>query len=400
MISEGTSKTKYAPGPGMVVAAAFIGPGTVTMCIMAGYQAGFLLLWVMLLSTLVTMLLQEMSARVGVVTQLGLVENVKLHFAKSYRMVALLLILLAVVLGNAAYEAGNISGAVMGLQWWRPDWTPAGPLVIGALAFGLLWRGSQQLIGQIFTALVAVMSLSFLVSAVLTKPDIPALLSGLLFPRVAGQDWLLILGLMGTTIVPYNLFLHAALARDRWKSASDLKAARKDTIIGVGIGGAISMGIIVCGAAIPSGQSALTAPDLAQALTPLYGAGARVLLSVGLFAAGITSAITAPLAAALVASACFGWSQQLTDWRFRSVWIFILSFGVAMASAGYKPVPLIQTAQVANAVVLPVSVVVLLILGGGAWMGRFRNPLWINVAGIFVVLMVMILSVKSMWALL
>lgn len=400
MIHEGTSKTKYAPGPGMVVAAAFIGPGTVTMCVMAGYQAGFLLLWVMLFSTLVTMLLQEMSARVGVVTQLGLVENVKVHFAKSYRMVALVLILLAVVMGNAAYEAGNISGAVMGVALWNAGWTEAGTWAIGGLAFVLLWQGSQRLIGQIFTTLVAVMSLSFLVAAILTKPDLRALFSGLLIPRLDGQHWLLVLGLMGTTIVPYNLFLHAALARERWKCASDLKAARMDSLIGVGVGGVISMSVIVCGAALPTEQTGLTPADLAGALVPLYGAAAQYLLAVGLFAAGITSAITAPLAAALVATACFGWSRQMTSWRFRSVWIAILGFGVGMASAGYRPVPLIQMAQVANAIVLPIAVVVLLFLSSGQWMGRFRNPVWINVVGIFVVLMVMVLALKSMWILL
>ena len=105
-------------GPGAMVAAAFIGPGTVTVCTLAGVDFGYGLLWAMLLSVLATMVLQEMAARVGLVTGQGLTHVLReqLHNRPWSRAIVLLLILCAVVVGNAAYEAGNISGGRLGLE--------------------------------------------------------------------------------------------------------------------------------------------------------------------------------------------------------------------------------------------------------------------------------------------
>ena len=104
-------------GPGTLVAAAFIGPGTVTICTIAGVNFGFNLLWAMLLSVIATVVLQEMAARLGVISQKGLSEvireEIKIPFVKHF---VTLLILGAIVVGNAAYEAGNISGGILGLE--------------------------------------------------------------------------------------------------------------------------------------------------------------------------------------------------------------------------------------------------------------------------------------------
>ena len=94
--------------------------------------------------------------------------------------------------------------------------------------------------------------------------------------------------------------------------------------------------------------------DLARGLEPLYGSLARYGLGVGLFAAGITSAITAPLAAAFVARQCFGWLPNRKDWRFRTVWILVLMFGIGTLSLEFRPLEVIFFAQVANGILLPV----------------------------------------------
>ena len=103
-------------GPGTLVAAAFIGPGTVTVCTLAGVKFGFTLLWAMVLSIVATIVLQEMAARLGIVYGKGLAATVKSEIENPIaRSLAILLILTAILLGNAAYEAGNISGGVLGL---------------------------------------------------------------------------------------------------------------------------------------------------------------------------------------------------------------------------------------------------------------------------------------------
>jgi len=104
-------------GPGPLVAAAFIGPGTVTLCTLAGVNFGFALLWAMVLSIVATVVLQEMSARLGVIAQKGLSEIIRTEISNPlFKGLAILLILSAIVIGNAAYEAGNISGGVLGLE--------------------------------------------------------------------------------------------------------------------------------------------------------------------------------------------------------------------------------------------------------------------------------------------
>lgn len=104
-------------GPGPLVAAAFIGPGTVTVCTLAGVGFGFTLLWAMVLSIIATVVLQEMSARLGIITQKGLAEVILTEIHNPvFKVLTILLIFSAIVFGNAAYEAGNISGGVLGLE--------------------------------------------------------------------------------------------------------------------------------------------------------------------------------------------------------------------------------------------------------------------------------------------
>ncbi len=104
-------------GPGVLIAAAFIGPGTVTVCTIAGVTFGFTLLWAMILSIVATIVLQEMAARIGLVSNKGLATVIREQIPdKAARIFAVLLMLSAIAIGNAAYEAGNISGGVLGLE--------------------------------------------------------------------------------------------------------------------------------------------------------------------------------------------------------------------------------------------------------------------------------------------
>ena len=104
-------------GPGALITAAFIGPGTLTVCTIAGVNFGYEILWALLISIVATIVLQEMAARLGVVTQKGLTTAVREELTNPlFRFFALALIVSAIIIGNAAYEAGNISGSVLGLS--------------------------------------------------------------------------------------------------------------------------------------------------------------------------------------------------------------------------------------------------------------------------------------------
>ncbi|MEN8799845.1 MAG: Nramp family divalent metal transporter [Flavobacteriaceae bacterium] len=386
-------------GPGILVAAAFIGPGTITICTLAGVNFGYALLWAMLLSVVATVVLQEMAARLGIVTQKGLTSLLREEIPnRLIRTMVLGIILAAIVIGNTAYEAGNISGATLGLEaLFGSGGLAYYPWIIGGLAFALLFIGSYKVLEKTFITLVGLMSLSFVITAILTNASITGILKGLFTPEIPSGSLLTIVALIGTTVVPYNLFLHASLVREKWSSVSDLSKARKDTLFSVMLGGFVSMAVIIAATAIPKDEIS-NALDMAKSLEPLYGNAASVFMGIGLFAAGITSSITAPLAAAYVVNNCFGWNATMKDPRFRMVWMIVLLIGAGSLSLQIRPIEIIQFAQVANGLLLPLIAVTLLwMINRKELMGINKNALWQNVLSLVIIGIVFLLGIKSIF---
>lgn len=385
-------------GPGVLVAAAFVGPGTITVCTLAGVRFGYTLIWAVLLSVLATMILQEMAGRIGVVSQNGLVDVIKEELKVKWIKNAIIGIVLgAILIGNAAYEAGNIGGATLGLEglFGQKGLTSFYPLIIGVFAFLLLWFSSYKTLEKIFVGLVGVMGICFVVSAILTKPSISEIIKGTFVPGLPEDSLLMVIALVGTTAVPYNLFLHASLAKEKWKSKNELKAVKWDTIISIALGGLVSMAILITASAAPL-QDVTNVMDMAKGLEPLFGKSAIYFMGVGLLAAGVTSAITAPLAAAFVASSCFGWDKGMGNRKFKLVWSLVLFFGVFSLSFNIKPIQIIQFAQIANGILLPVMAMLLLwIVNKNSIMGNHKNSFLQNIFGFIIVGFAIFLGTKS-----
>ncbi len=392
-------------GPGILVAAAFIGPGTVTVCTQAGANYGYALLWAMLLSIVATLVLQEMAARLGLITQKGLAKIINEQLTSpAIRVAGLTLILSAIAIGNAAYEAGNISGGVLGFEAldiaWQLDFgglkLNAWSILIGLMAFGLLYVGNYKFLERYLVALVVLMSIAFLTTAIAIKPDFTAIVKGLVTPNLPKGSLLTLVALIGTTIVPYNLFLHASLVAQKWNGADKLSLVKRDTIVAIIFGGMVSMTIIICAAAI--NQEVKNGSDLALSLAPIFGNYAKYLIGIGLISAGLTSAITAPLAAAFVVQGCLGWARDMKSWKFRAVWIFILILGILFSSIGYAPVEIIKFAQVANGILLPVIATYLLwMVNKKELLGNYVNSRWQNILAIGIVGITLILGLRSIF---
>ncbi len=362
-----------------VIAAAFIGPGTVTTAARAGSDFGFALAWALLFSTVACLVLQEASGRITVLTGKELGEAIRMRFFSERWTGSIPGVLAAgVVLGCAAYEAGNLLGGVAGLRL-VVDVPPApATIACGLVAAALLATGNTRWIARSLGALVAVMGIAFLVTAVRLGPDLGALVTGLLVPRMPAGSMVLVLGLVGTTVVPYNLFLGSALARDH-----DLGEMRWGLALAIVGGGLISLGVLVVGTALGGG---LAYERLAAVLSDRLGPGADWSLAVGLFGAGLTSAVTAPLAAAITSRTLLGsgrgarWDER--SWRYRGVWIGVLLVGVFFGTTGLKPIPVIILAQAFNGVVLPLIAIFLWLtmndhdlLGGDGVNTRTQNVL-------------------------
>ena len=359
-----------------MITAAFIGPGTVTVCTLAGISFDFTLLWALLLSVVATIYLQEISGRIGLITGKDLSQLIRNQKGnKATKGAIMFLVLTAIGLGNAAYQGGNISGANLGLGtiWEAPDWDfgsvqiQSGNLIFGLLAFALLWSGNFKRIERVLVALVIVMSLAFIATAILTKPDFNHLLAGFI-PSFSAEKFPTIVALIGTTVVPYNLFLYASLVNKQWKGAQQIGSMRRDISLSVILGGLVSMAILIVGVANPS-ESLQSAQDIAKGLDGVFGGGATYLMGFGLLAAGLTSSLTAPLAGGLVICGILGCNQELKSTPMRAMMGVILVLGIVFSSFGIRPVTLITLAQLANGALLPI------ISGWLIWKARDQNLL-------------------------
>lgn len=390
-------------GPATLVAAAFIGPGTVTVCTLAGVSNGYQLLWALLFSIIATIVLQEMAARLGYVTQKGLGATIRNNTSPGFqRIIFFAIVLSAIVIGNAAYEAGNISGAVLGVdvifggsQLW--------PLLIGIIAFAVLVIGRYALLEKFLIAIVILMSICFVITAILLKPNIGEILAGFIPQKIGEGDFLLILGLIGTTVVPYNLFLHASAVSEKWKRDGDdvanLSDIRKENYVSILLGGIISIAVVIVSATALSGTNMeiKNAGDMALQLEPVLGSWAKIVLAIGLFAAGISSAITAPLAAAYAARGLFDWGKDAKHIGFRGVWMSILLIGIIFSSIGIKPITIIKFAQIANGLLLPIIAAYLIyLMNKKEILGEHKNSILNNILGGGVFIITLFLSMRML----
>lgn len=377
-----------------IIPAAFIGPGTVTTCSKAGAAYGLSLLWALTFSTAATFILQEAAARITIASGKSPGEIIALKFmGKRTRWLKILLFGM-VTFGCAAYQAGNILGAVAGLELLID--LPRSLLVasLGAIVALLLWSGNVRLLANAMAVIVFFMGVAFAYVAAGVPAPVGELARGTLVPSLPEGAEYIVVGLVGTTVVPYNLFLAGGLSKGQ--QVGDMR-------IGIGlavlVGGLISMAILLTGTLI-RGEFSFAA--LALALSGDLGRWAETLFALGLFAAGASSAVTAPLAAAVCGQSILGAREERwasNSWRYRAVWGLVLLTGLVLGMLDLKPVPVILTAQAINGVLLPAIALFLFFVVNDASIlpPKFVNrPAW-NAAMGLVVLTTLALGLYNMW---
>jgi len=413
-----STPNRFRPGPGLLVTAAFIGPGTVVTASKAGALYGPSLLWAVVFACLTTIVFQEMAARIGIVSGEGLGQAMKkLIQSPALQFGVAALIVVAILVGNAAYQTGNILGAATGVEIasQSKEASKLQPWIVGAIgAFAILivYINKFSWLQYSLTWLVALMSILFFAAAGMSAPPVAEIVSGLIPSIPEGSLWLLI-AVLGTTVVPYNLFLHASLAATLWSDceteedkAAAIQASRLDTNFAVTLGGLVTAAILLSGstafaearAAGNAQQAFAGVASIANQLQPALGDASTWLFGIGLFAAGLTSAITAPIAAAYAAAGCFGWPNKLSDWRLQGIAAAVILIGVAAAiSMGGSPQQAIALAQVANGLLLPVLAIFLLVIANQkSLMTRFVNSKSFNTIAIAMIAVILLLALRQL----
>lgn len=379
-----------------VVSAAFIGPGTITTAAKSGSAFGTELLWALVFSTLACLLLQEAAARLTIISGKNLGQAIVSQFEKSKsKLLVLILVLGAILVGAAAYEMGNLLGAVAGFQLIFDVSSTLLVLIIGAIAAVILNIHSLKIISTILGFVVVLMGIGFLITAFLVKPPLYEILTGAFLPKFpsSSQAGILVLGLIGTTIVPYNLFLGSGISNKN----QTVGEMRFGLAIAIVLGGLFSMAVLIVGTSV---LGEFSFEELSAALQNKIGVGGKYLLGFGLFAAGFTSAVTAPLATAITLKSLFG-NKNPEKWaigslNFKIGWMLVLLIGVLFAANNIKPIPAIILAQALNGFLLPfVSIFLFIAINNHLITKTKTNSLWLNVFMILVIFVTLVLGFNS-----
>ena len=411
--SDAAPSTRWTFGPGLLVTAAFVGPGTIATASRAGAEFGYALVWGLVFSVIATIVLQEMAVRAAIVRNQGLSSILRDALGGTvFGQITLLLVVLAIGGGNAAYESGNIAGATLALASVSDLSSRTWAFVIGGCAALLLFLPAYRYLERALIALVLLMSAIFVLSAVLLSPDWYELGSGLR-PSLPVGSTTMVIALIGTTVVPYNLFLQANAARDHWSAASHpgsgregsqakaLAAARVDTVSSVSLGGVITLAILSISVSGFFLTGLAFSPDaLLRQLDPALGSSGRYVFAAGLWAAGLTSAVTAPLAAAYAVCGALGLDDRVKGRAFRAIALSIVAIGTVFAATGGRPLSLIIFAQATNGLLLPLIAMVLLwLMNQRHLLKTAANGARSNLLGGIVVLVAIGLGLYKLWSL-
>ncbi len=362
---------------------------------MAGVTSGVSLLWALLFSTFATILLQDMVVRLALQSQQTL-ETLILRQIKNpvLQWTMALFIFMAIIVGNSAYQSGNLAGTSLGINFLFPSWKMAWVSFFVALfCVSVIMTSNSKTFKNILGLMVLAMSLSFLAMALYFYPDAIILIKGLLLPTFEDGQLMLALGLVGTTVVPYNLFLHSSLVFNA--PVAKLSTIRKEGAFSILVGGLISMSIVIVGNKA-LGMDIKNAADMAAVLKNAIGSWSLILLGIGLFAAGLSSALTAPMAAGSVASGLWSYFFKPLKQVNNGVSVLVILIGAYVAITQVNNLWVIKTAQVINGLLLPVFIAFILwLLNDRRQLKHGRNSVLYNIGGFFVLLISLALTIKT-----
>lgn len=365
-------------GPGIITASVDNDAGGITTYTIAGAHFGYSLLWMLIPITIVLIVVQEMCARMGVVTGKGLSDLIRENFGLKLT-VLLTFVLIVANLGNTMAE---FAGVAASMEIFHVSKYIAVPIA-AALVWVLVVKGTYSLVEKIFL-IASGFYLTYAISGLLANPDWGYVASSAITPSINLNPGYIamVIGLIGATIAPWMQFYIQSSVVDKGIKLSEYKYTRWDVIIGCLVTDIVAFFIIVtCAATIfPSGIHVETAAEAALALVPLAGQYSGWLFAFGLFNASILAASILPLATAYTICEGMGWDSGI-DKKFKDAphfyTLYTLLIVVGAAIILIPGIPLIQImlySQVLNGILLPVVLVFMLILiNNKKLMGSYTN---------------------------
>ena len=386
-------------GPAFVASVAYVDPGNFATNIQAGAQFGYQLLWVVLLANLFAMLMQGLSAKLGIATGRNLAE-----ICRERLPVALgrLVFAISVVIAMAT-DLAEFLGASVGFNLLLHV-----PLLVGGAVTALatyailaLQRYGFRPVEAVIVGAVGVISLSYLFETVLARPDVGQVAYHTVVPQLSSSSVLLAVGIVGATVMPHAILLHSALTQSRIVPRSEHEARRlfryesADVAIALGIAGAINMAMIYMAAATFYTHGHTDVGTLQQAdrtLRPLLGTASGVVFALALVFSGLSSASVGTMSGQVVFQAFL--RRAVSPWLLRTV-TMLPALGVIVA--GFDPTRALVLSQVTLSFGLPFVILPLVVftsrraLMGQLVNSRFTTGLAVSVTAAVVALNLLLL---------
>jgi Mn2+/Fe2+ NRAMP family transporter len=385
-------------GPGLIAGVAGNDAGGITTYSVLGAETGLRLLWLFPITIVILALVQEMVARLGVVTGQGLSDLIRDVFGVRWTAFAMLVLLVA----NVANTVAEFAGAAGALEIFGVPRFVTVPVLAVAI-WSLVLLASYRTVERVFL-LVSLVFLTYVAAAILARPDWGTVGRALVTPNfdLSGRALLLAVALVGTTITPYMQFYLQSAVAEKGIDEEELRLEQADAVGGAIWTNVIAVFIVVATAQtlFAAGIHVTTAEDAAHALTPVAGNLASTLFAVGLFGASALAAVIMPVSTAFVICEAFGWESGVGH-RVREAPAFFLLYTIVLFAGaivvlipGLPLIELIVNSQNLQALLLPfVLVFILLLVNNRRLLGRHANGRARNALAISGIAVVIVLDV-------
>jgi Mn2+/Fe2+ NRAMP family transporter len=389
-------------GPGIITANVDNDAGGIATYSQAGADFGYSLLWTLIPITAALILVQEMSARMGVVTGKGLSDLIRERFGVK----ATFYVLLALLVANLGNTVAEFIGVAESLEIFGISRFVSLPCV-AVIVWMLVVKGTARIVERIFLV-ACVFYVSYLIAGFLAHPDWHEVAVGSFKPTLAltGPALTMVVTLVGTTIAPWMQFYLQGAIVEKGVRLEDYSLSRLDVVVGCIVTDVVAFFIVLaCGATIyKAGGHIETAKDAAVALRPLAGRWASMLFAFGLFNASLFAASILPLSTTYYVCEAFGWESGIDKRREQAPQFYFLYTAMIVVGAGLVMIPglpllkILLLSQTANGVLLPFILIFMLLLAGDErLMGRYRNGPLLNAISWFTTAALILLTAAMLW---
>ena len=400
MIKKNWEKLSYIlaiVGPGLITVNAGNDAGGISTFATIGAKYGYSMLWGLLLLTFALAIVQEMNARMAVVTGKGLSDLIREKFGVKWTFFAMTVLFIA----NFGVTLGDFAGVAASLELFGITKYLSVPIVALLISY-LVSHGSYNKVEKIFL-MFSFAFFSYIISAIIIKPDWPVVLKSIVTPSIEMNSAYLLtfIGLIGTTISPYMQFYLQAAIVDKNLSLKDYKYERLDVYLGAVWGAIISFFVIVVTAATlhKAGIEANSVSSIALALKPLAGEYAFILFGAGLFGASVLACAIIPLSTAYAICEAFGWENGVNNTPSEAKAFFTLLFGIIGITASLVLIPnlnliplILRTQQIAGVLVPVILIFMILLINDRNIMGSMVNNRFQNIISTLTVLFIISLT--------